>query len=153
VIPEPCDCLLESCFEVILRCIPERCLCPGDVGEGVPHVAWAGRFVDRLDLLAHDLHDGAGERQEVDPLPAGDVEGALCLALHRFYIGLDDVFDVGEVAGLSSVAVDDRRPAGQDLLHEVRDDGGVLGVRVLVRAENIEVPEADGLEAVEVGED
>ena len=55
--------------------------------------------------------------------------------------------DVGEVAALLAVAVDQRRSPLEAGLEEARDDRGVGPVRVLPRAVHIEVAQADRLEA------
>lgn len=83
-----------------------------------------------------------------DALGAGDVDD---LAGEGFggaggeEVGMDDVVDVGEVAGLLAVAVDEGGFAGGDGFGEGGDDGGVGGVGVLARAEDVEVTEGDGV--------
>ncbi len=54
-------------------------------------------------------------------------------------VGLHDVVDVGEVARLRAVAVHLERLPAQPPLDEARDDRRVLRLRVLTRAEDVEV--------------
>ena len=68
-------------------------------------------------------------------------------------VGGDDVADVGEVAGLEAVAVDDRPPAVAHRFGEHRDHAAIGARRVLTRAENVEVAEADTVEAHRLGID
>jgi hypothetical protein len=63
-------------------------------------------------------------------------------------VRLDDVVDVAEVARLRAVAEDARLLSGQRRGDELRDHGRVLRLRILARAEHVEVAQADGLEAV-----
>src|SRR5947209_4963194 len=66
----------------------------------------------------------------------------------REQIGLHDVSDVGEIACLLSIAKDDRpvllKERGQKAGYHRR----VVRVGVLTRAEDIEIPQRDGLNAV-----
>src|SRR5262249_50278066 len=71
---------------------------------------------------------------------------------HGEEVGAHDVVDEGEVARLLPVAVDLERLAVQRLLEEARDDGRVLRLGVLPRAEDVEVAEAHGFHPVQPGE-
>src|SRR5436190_1445619 len=82
------------------------------------------------------------------PIPAADVEheSAGAGSLPREQVGRHDVVDVGEVAGLRPVTVNFERVAGERPHDEARNDDGVLGGRILSRAEDVEVTEPDGLD-------
>ncbi len=79
---------------------------------------------------------------DVDDL-TGDARG-----LRRAQVRVHDVGDVGEVARLFAVAVDDGALAGQQRRDEARDDAGILRAGVLPRAEDVEVAQGHRLEAV-----
>jgi len=68
-------------------------------------------------------------------------------------VGAHDVRDIGEIAGLLAVPVHVQRHAQVGLLHELGDDGRVQGLRVLARAEDVEVAQGDGLQAEGLGPD
>ncbi len=61
--------------------------------------------------------------------------------------------NVAEIAGLQAVAVDAWGFAAAERGDEGGDDGGVLAVGALARAEDVEVAEAQGGHAVDVGVD
>ena len=63
-------------------------------------------------------------------------------------VRVDDVVDVGEVAGLLAVAVD-ASGSPRRRRDEARDDRRILRDRVLARAEDVEVAQRHGLEAVD----
>ena len=62
---------------------------------------------------------------------------------------VDDVGDVGEVARLLAVAVDDRLAVLEKRRREERDDAGVRRSRILPRTEDVEVANRHRLEAVQ----
>ena len=68
-------------------------------------------------------------------------------------VGLDGVGDVAEVAAGFAVAVDVDRLALEQRGSPLGDHGGVGAVGVLAGAEDVEVAQADGCEAVAAGED
>src|SRR5262249_58115659 len=91
--------------------------------------------------------------QQADAIAAADVER---LAGRRGrpggeQVGLDDVVDIREVSRLRAVAVHLERLAAKAPLDEARDDRSVLGLRILTRSEDVEVPEPDRLDVVEAG--
>ena len=65
----------------------------------------------------------------------------------------DDVVDVGEVAAVFAVAVDQRRLMVHQLLHEQRYHRCIGAVGVLPPAEHVEIAQADGLHSVGFGKD
>src|SRR5262245_17243547 len=106
-----------------------------------------------LELSSQDRLESRDDLQQAHATAAADVEGLArrpgCLGGEQ--VGLDDIVDVGEVAGLRAVAVHFERLTAQPPLDEARDDGRVLRLRVLPRAEDVEVAEPHGLDAVEAG--
>src|SRR5262249_57036503 len=121
---------LEPGREVDLRFVAERLARGADVGPRVADVAGAGRLEALLDRLAEDQADRLGDAVDAGRRPRGDVErppvraGRLGGADRR----IDDVGDIGEVAGLLAVAVDRDRLARVDLRDEQRHRGRVLRV-------------------------
>ena len=104
----------------------------------------------RRDLLADDLPMTSTRLSSDVRLAARDVEhlarGARRGAGQQ--VRLDGVVDVAEVARLLAVAVDGRRAPLQRRRDEVRDDRRVLRLRILARAEDVEVAQRHRLEAV-----
>src|SRR5882724_1974202 len=93
--------------------------------------------------------------QEAHAISAADVED-LARRGRRVAgepVGLHDVVDVGEVARLRAVAVHLERLTAQPPLDEARDDRRILRLRILTRAEDVEVAQADRLDVVEASPD
>ncbi len=86
-----------------------------------------------------------------DPRAAGHVDrlarGRRRLA--RAQHAVDDVGDVGEVAGLFAVAVDGRAAPRDQRGGKKGDHAGVGRARILARSEHVEVADHHRLEAVE----
>ncbi len=85
---------------------------------------------------ARDVVDVAAHRRGV---------GSLEVSLHHFG-------DVGEIARLPAVAVDQRTLPGRQRPDEERDDRGVRAVRRLPRAKDVEIAEPYGLQPVDLAE-
>src|SRR5262249_38245566 len=106
-----------------------------------------------LELPPQDRLEPRDDLQEAHTIAAAHVEAPArrlgCLGGQQ--VGLDDVVDVGEVAGLRAVAVHFERLTAQPPLDESRDDRRVLRLRILARTEDVEVAEPDRLDAVEAG--
>src|SRR5262249_24365191 len=106
-----------------------------------------------LEPSTQDRLESRDDLQQAHATAAADVEGLArrpgCLGGEQ--VGLDDVVYVGEVAGLRAVAVHFEPLAAQTPLDEARDHRRVLRFRVLPGAEDVEVAEPDGLDAVEAG--
>ena len=68
-------------------------------------------------------------------------------------ISLHHVFDVGEVAGLLAIAVDQGFGIFQERGAEFREHAGIRRAGVLARAENVEVPKTDVLQSINTAED
>ena len=68
-------------------------------------------------------------------------------------VGLDHVGDVTEVAAGLAVAVDPDRLVAEHGCNPFGDDRRVGPSRVLARTKNVEVAEADGVQAIAPGED
>ena len=65
---------------------------------------------------------------------------------------MDDVLNEGKVAALFAVAIDGGRFSGQHLERKDGQNSGILRGWILIRAEDIEVAERDGLQSVDAGE-
>src|SRR5919198_1543411 len=126
----------------------------GQVGQGVAHVAGAGRSVDRANVDVDESAQLSEELIERDRLATGNVVDAPWshVRVHGKQIRLDHVFDVGEVSRLLAIAEDSRRPAGEHGADEVRDHRRVLRAWVLARPEHIEVAERHRLETKDLDE-
>lgn len=75
----------------------------------------------------------------------------LCGGGEGFLVGLDDVVDVGEVAGVFAPSVDNRRFQVHQFTHPQRDDRGIGSRRILSASEDIEIAEPDTLNAIDSG--
>src|SRR5208337_4379787 len=121
-----------------------------DFRLGVADIAIARRFVFGLEILPGDFSQqikgmiqrnaGAGTNVKDFSECAGGFAGE--------EIGLDGVFDKGEVAGLLAVAIDERLTVLEEGGSEAGKYAGIGRIRVLPRAEDVEVPERNALEAV-----
>src|SRR5438445_12658510 len=124
----------------------------GGRGERALHFTRARGFVFRQDRYAGQSANAIPQVVDAHAVAAADVEH---LAGHvgrgragGEQVRVHDVRDVDEVAGLGPVAVDRGRLARERRGDEARYDGGVLRLRVLARADAIEVAQDHGLEAV-----
>lgn len=134
-----------------------------DVGQRVGNIARTVGTVNGLDVpdfgvvfrqkffeVIHQLIQrgllAAG--RVVNPVDGFGVRG-----FHRQQVHPDDVVDIGEVAAVGAVAIDNGRFVAHELFHEQRDDGGVGAVGILPAAEDVEIAQPDGFHPVDVGED
>ena len=67
-------------------------------------------------------------------------------------VRLNDVVDVAEIARLFPISMDRARGSLHERADPLGDDGGVSSVRILPRAEDVEIAQADGSEAKLPGE-
>src|SRR5438105_10258826 len=132
------------------RPVAQDALRLADVRPGIADLAGPRVLVALLHRAAEDATDRLGELVHACGSARGHVEDAAARAL-----GLagpqrcvDDVRHIGEVAGLLAVPVDPDRLSARHCGDEQRHDGGVLRVRVLAWAEDVEVAQHDRLEAV-----
>ena len=132
--------------------IGERGAGGSDVGAGGADVAGARGLELGLDVLVGLAVEFGDEFEEGDAAAATDVENFAGDVLGGRFggaeVGVDDVADGGEVAGLLAVAENGGRLAGEEGGAKTGDDAGVRGVEGLARAEDVEVAEAHGFEAV-----
>src|SRR2546421_7095919 len=92
----------ESFLEVDARLVAEHLPRSVDVGPRVADVAGARREVGLVDVLPDDPPDRVGQVVHARGRPGGDVEDASARAVRVAGADrcVDDVRDVGEVAGL-----------------------------------------------------
>src|SRR3989441_1108749 len=145
----------EPLVEVHQRRVAQQPLRLRDVRERVWHVAGGRGGVSPLEAAHHDRLELRDDLEKAHAASAADVEH---LARHRGrlgrqYIRFDHVVDVSEVTRLGAVAVNLERPAGEPPQDEAGDHRSVLRLRVLPRAEHVEVAEPHRLDAVETGPD
>ena len=116
-------------------------------------LAAPGRLMPGGNLLPGDPLQGSEEFVHRDLPLAGDVEHLAGNAgfFHGQEVRPDDIFDVGEIASLEPVAVDDRPLSPEEGQDELGHDRGINGLRVLARPEDIEIPEGNGLQLVQAG--
>ena len=122
----------------------------------VHDVAGPWRFVARRRSAADRVPDRRRELVDRGHLSPRDVVGlaAGCrVGVRRPQVRIHRVGDISEVPALRAVAIDDRGLAGQVCPEETRDHRGVGPVRILPRAEDVEVAQPDELHAVAAGED
>lgn len=161
--PVPVDGDAEAVGHGVFGSVAQKIAGLVDAGQGVGDVAGAVGTVGGLDgadgfvLLAEVLAQVGDELVEggafaeggvVDLIYGGGVGGG-----HGQHIHLDDVVDVGEVAGILAVAVDVGGLVLHELLHEQGNYGGISSVGVLAASEDIEIAQADVFELVGAGED
>src|SRR6478736_7169638 len=138
---------LQPGGEVDSRLVSENLARRGDVGPGVTDVSGPRRLEAFVDRLAEEEADRLGNVVHARGRACGDVEdpsarpGRLGCANRRVH----GVRDVREVTGLLAVSVDRDRLALIDRGDEERNDRGVLRVRALARAEDVEVAKHDRL--------
>jgi len=143
--------------------VAEEPHCLGDVGARELHVAAARLAMRRLDLtqLGKALRDAVAdhgvELEKRGLVAKGDVvrlpERRGILHRGGEQVRLHHVVDVAEVARRGAVAVDVRHLAAQQRPDPRGDHRRIGTVRVLARAEDVEVAKADGLVAVADVED
>lgn len=150
---EPLHSLAEPLVEGVTGGEAEGFPGRGYVRKRITHISWPGGFVCRPLGYAGDLREAGGEFIEADAAAPGDVENAGCTTFHRQDVCLDDVRNKDKVAGLLPVTVDDRGLPVEQPGDELRDHRGVLGVRILPGAEDVEVAEEDRPDTIEVGKD
>lgn len=75
----------------------------------------------------------------------------LCGGGEGFFVGLNDVVDVGKVTGKFALSVDDRWFQVHQFIHPQGDDGSIGPCRVLAAPEDIEIAEPDTLNAIDSG--
>ena len=100
-----------------------------------------------------DLHDHGCKFFQVDPFAVRHIVRTLCIALHGPEVCLHDIFYITEIPGLSAVTINYRRHVVQYPGNEIRDHGGIRGVRVLAGTKDIEIPEGNGLQTIDPGKD
>src|SRR5881628_4200693 len=124
----------------------------GDRGERALHFPRARGFVFRQDRYAGQRANAIPQFVDAHAVAAADVEHLAGHAGRRRAGGeqvrVHHVRDVDEVAGLTPVAVDRGRLPRERRGDEARHHGGVLRLRILARAEDVEVAQDDRLEAV-----
>ena len=114
----------------------------------MPDVAGPGLAVLRRNAAPHQPDNEPGQSVYGHALATADVVDAGGIAVAGQDVGIDHIPDEGEVPRLLAIVVDDGRPVIERCPDEQGDDRGVLGIRVLPRSVDIEVPEADGGESV-----
>jgi len=126
-----------------------------DVGKGLKDVAFADRQKLGFDVFADDFVERIDEVQNGMVFAVGNVEYFVLDAWRgrRQDVGGDDVVDIGKVARLFAVAENGRLLVVEDAVNKFRDDDGVFVVKGLSGAEDVEVPQADGLDAEVFGKD
>lgn len=120
------------------------------------YIARAGRPENRGDGGTADFLQDCIEVEQGHLGAAGDivrlVDGSGVVGEQSQEIGLDGIVHIGEIAALEAVAVDERGLSLADAQHQPGDDSGIGAVGALARAKNIEVTQADELEAVQAAE-
>src|SRR5580658_201250 len=123
-----------------------------DVRQRIANVSGAHGPIDGLLHAARKLSDIVQELIEGRALPARYVDH-LPLELARGcggqQVGAYRIVDVTKVPRLLAVTEDDRACLRQGRGDEIRDDGGILTLRILSRPEDVEVAQAQRLKTVE----
>src|ERR687883_164254 len=120
------------------------------------HIACSYLSILRLHVRSTcDLLQSIEKLVERGSLAASHVDD-LADAFRRLggeHVGGDNVRDVGEIARLLAVAVDDGALIAQERARETRDDAGIFRAWVLTWTEDIEVAQRDCLKIVRARED
>ena len=84
--------------------------------------------------------------------PAGDINGHSTKGRygHGKKIRLNHILNIGEISRLLSIPKDDRWATLKQCINELWDDRRVNGVWILLWTKNIEIPQGNGLETVEL---
>ena len=112
----------------------------------------ARRFELRFDARAQQIVQPGDQVQQARAAPVGYVDDPPCrgFGIGSQQIAVHHVGNISEITRLFAITVDDRRLAGKHARNEDRNDGGIGAVRILSRPENVEVSNADRLQAVGV---
>src|SRR5947209_8351161 len=104
-------------------------------------IAGAFRFKDWLDLCSQYIVKLSHQFNQVDHATAGHVKEATrhSRGSHGAQIGIDDIADVNEIAGLRAVTKEDWSVTAQHAFNKSGNDSGVFGTRVLARAKDIKI--------------
>src|SRR5690348_3346603 len=145
----------QAFFKIDARLVTEDFPAQGDVRLRVADVSCARRFVFRANSFAGDLLQKLENLIERDARPGADIEdpaGSLA-SLAGAKRRVDDVVHIGEVAGLLPIPEHDGLRVFNDRQHEARKHAGVLGGRILARAEDIEISQRNVFESVVAAKD
>ena len=128
-----------------------------DVGERVKHIADACGLELRLKLLAGELIEILHEADEVDRVSASHVEDLprsfFSGSLGSAEVGVHRVVHESEVTSLAAITKDYRSLTSEHGGAEFGNDAGVGRIEGLTRAEDIEVAQRNGFEAIELVEE
>ena len=163
IFPVPFHGFLQPLMHGVLRIIPQQVAGLVDIGQRVGNVArTVGAVKDihlgdlRIELrkiffqISHKLIQRGA--LAVGGIVDG-IEGRRIGGLHGEDVHQDHIVDVGEVATVLTVAVDDGRLVRHQLLHEEGNHCRIGAVGVLPPAEHVEIAQADGLHSVGFGKD
>lgn len=131
------------------------------------YISLTVRSVDRFDILDCRIEAAEVFSQGIEQLlqgcifAIGDVEHLVGVSFggkqvfsgggEGFFVGLNDVVDVGKVTGKFALTVDDRRFQVHQFIYPQGDDGGIGPSRVLAAPEDIEIAEPDAFDAIDTG--
>ena len=116
----------------------------------------AGAFgcIFRFDVFADDLVDHVDYSIYCDHFAACYVDylasGVLCSRCDQICVYY--VVNICEIATLQPIAIDCRRSIFEDRDHKCRYRGGILACRILIRAKDVEISQADRLQAIDAVE-
>lgn len=163
IFPVPLHRFPQPLLHGVLRIIPQQVAGLVDIGQRVGNVARTVGTVKDLHLgdlrielrkiffqISHKLIQGCA--LAVGGIVDG-IEGRRIGGLHGEDVHQDHIVDVGEVATVLTVAVDDGRLVRHQLLHEEGNHCRIGAVGVLPPAEHVEIAQADGLHSVGFGKD
>ena len=139
--------LLQAVFWIIAKGFGFRNIC-----QAVPYIPRSRLLVNWLNISPHNASNKPCQLIYGDTLASGNIEYADGATFSGCDICLNNIPEKGEVPGLFAIAEDDRGLSSRSPLDEARDDGSILGVRVLPGSVDIEIPEADGGKPVDLVE-
>src|SRR5215469_808281 len=113
-------------------------------------IAVAGLVVLGANGLSRDCSEKLEDFIERDPAAGPAIENLAgnSRGLASAQSNVHDIIDVGEIAGLLTVTVNNRRSAVYNSEHETGEHAGILRCWILARTKNIEVTDGDVLQTV-----
>lgn len=126
----------------------------GNVRVAVLNVTGAVRAKDWLDLHMQRFGQAIINVNQIFPAAVGNVvslASCLCRGKAGLQVGFDHIFNVGKVPALPAVAVDGGALTAEQLFDEFGYHRGVGSIGVLAAAKDIEIPKADGFQAIMAG--
>ena len=114
-----------------------------NAGQTIADIAWTGFFVNGFSVRAQQLAQVLEQLEHRESLAYGYVvhlaEGFKVVCGQCQHVGLNYIFNEGEVAGLAAITVYLYWLPVQNLVNELGYHGSIRSVRVLARTKHVEI--------------